>query len=322
MKKNYLLLLLLMTSFAYAQVSQGFENVAGMNFIGANTCNYQDLDSTTTHDLVNYTNSCGTVYVSEADSGSFMGYTINYVSTGSVGFSDADSFGVASASGLNINMPGVTPTEGTQVFLMEDTDATITMRLGIVNLTGTTSPMASLQYYIDSTTWEISDIFRVYINVTDCASATTVTLIDTIGLDIDTLGIEGAWNTLSTNLTAYVGCKAQMFIEFASNSASEELAIDNIQFTEGSLDSTLSTAAFETESLFTFAPNPVNDILTLNAQANISSVKVYNMLGQNVLSVNPNTRSNEVNMSNLKAGIYLVQVKIGNTQETIKVIKK
>ncbi|MEL0643240.1 T9SS type A sorting domain-containing protein [Olleya sp. Ti.3.14] len=87
-------------------------------------------------------------------------------------------------------------------------------------------------------------------------------------------------------------------------------------------ESALSTVEFNTEALFSYYPNPVNDNLTLKAQKEISNVSVYNMLGQEVYRNAPNSVDNLVNMSDLQSGAYFVKVTIGDVTETIKVIKK
>ena len=74
-------------------------------------------------------------------------------------------------------------------------------------------------------------------------------------------------------------------------------------------------------SQFTFFPNPVNDTLTIKAQASIDSITVYNMLGQAVVRSTPNTTDSIVDMSALQAGAYFVQVSINNTLNTVRVIK-
>ena len=87
------------------------------------------------------------------------------------------------------------------------------------------------------------------------------------------------------------------------------------------VDASLSTTDFNQESLFTYYPNPVNGILTLNAQQNITDVSVYSMLGQQVIQVSPNTVSKALDMSKLQTGAYFVKVTIGEATETIRIIK-
>ena len=87
------------------------------------------------------------------------------------------------------------------------------------------------------------------------------------------------------------------------------------------INNSLSTDSFELNG-FEYYPNPVNDKLALNAQNNIQNVSVYNMLGQEVVRIAPNTIDTEVDMSNLQIGTYFVKVTINNATKTIKVLKK
>jgi len=224
----------LMPQFVNAQVSKGFESATGINF--ANTsCYFVDGDMTA-HTLANFSNSCGTVIVTEPPSGSSLGYTTSWApgSNGNGGFSDGDYFGL-SASASVVAQLGAAPPQGSQAFIMEDTDGDVTMVFSEVFLAGTANPMVSIQYILDETTWEPSDFLNIYVAISGCGAPTTVTLLNTVGFDIDDLGIEDTWNTLSANLTPYIGCSAQLVVEFSGNAASEELGIDNIVFTEGSL---------------------------------------------------------------------------------------
>ncbi|MDA8531314.1 DUF5011 domain-containing protein [Flavobacteriaceae bacterium] len=95
-----------------------------------------------------------------------------------------------------------------------------------------------------------------------------------------------------------------------------EFFIDNFQITTTSLgvdDNQIS--------LFNYFPNPVKDVLTIKAQNNVEDVKVFNMLGQMVLRQNPNSRDCTVDLSTMQTGAYFVQVSIGNTVETVRILK-
>ncbi|WP_179353998.1 T9SS type A sorting domain-containing protein [Winogradskyella vidalii] len=84
----------------------------------------------------------------------------------------------------------------------------------------------------------------------------------------------------------------------------------------------LSLNDFESETAFTYYPNPVKNTLTLNAQNTIEQVAMYNMLGQEVLRTMPNAVASDLDMSNLQTGTYFVKVTIANVTETIRVIKQ
>jgi len=73
---------------------------------------------------------------------------------------------------------------------------------------------------------------------------------------------------------------------------------------------------------FKYFPNPVEGTLSLRAQNNMQHVAVYNMLGQEVINVTPNTMSSDLNMSALSRGAYFVRVSIDGAVENFKIIKE
>jgi hypothetical protein len=72
---------------------------------------------------------------------------------------------------------------------------------------------------------------------------------------------------------------------------------------------------------FTYFPNPVNNQLNIKAKTTVDQVEVYNMLGQTVIQIHPNSSQSTVDMSALSPGAYFVKVAIGSTFDTIKVLK-
>lgn len=73
---------------------------------------------------------------------------------------------------------------------------------------------------------------------------------------------------------------------------------------------------------FAYYPNPVKNILNLSYTKNISDVKIFNILGQEVLTKSINADNAQIDMSNLPAGNYLAKVTSNNAVKTIKVIKQ
>jgi len=86
-------------------------------------------------------------------------------------------------------------------------------------------------------------------------------------------------------------------------------------------DGTLSTQE-EVFNGFSIYPNPTNSYLYLKAKNTITSIEIYNLLGQQMLSTTPNTLSEELDMSQFNSGMYLVKVKIGEQIATYKVVKE
>lgn len=73
---------------------------------------------------------------------------------------------------------------------------------------------------------------------------------------------------------------------------------------------------------FKYYPNPVKDVLNLSYSADITSVTVYNLLGQQVLAKDVNATSATLDMTVLQDGTYIVNVTSGDAVQTIKIVKK
>ena len=73
---------------------------------------------------------------------------------------------------------------------------------------------------------------------------------------------------------------------------------------------------------FTYFPNPVNNVLNLNAQNDITNVSVYDISGKEVMNLTPNAMDTQVDMSRLHKGIYFVKVMINDQVTAIKVVKE
>lgn len=84
----------------------------------------------------------------------------------------------------------------------------------------------------------------------------------------------------------------------------------------------LATDDFTAESEMKVYPNPVNDILNIAFDRNITTVAVYNVLGQEVLSKTVNANEGTINVAALTAGTYIVRVAVGDEVKTLKVLKK
>ena len=87
------------------------------------------------------------------------------------------------------------------------------------------------------------------------------------------------------------------------------------------VDNVLSTNDFDAASISTY-PNPVVSNWNVQAQDAITSIKMYNALGQQVLNVAPDARLFSQDLSSLAAGVYLTTISTEQGSKTIKVIKK
>lgn len=86
------------------------------------------------------------------------------------------------------------------------------------------------------------------------------------------------------------------------------------------------TASIDEQELvgFNIYPNPASDIINLNAQENIESVTIYNMMSQEVMNHISSEKMNslELNISNLENGTYFLKIKSGNRVGVRKLIKR
>lgn len=72
---------------------------------------------------------------------------------------------------------------------------------------------------------------------------------------------------------------------------------------------------------FTYYPNPVQNILTLQNNSEITKVEAYNLLGQLALQQNTSGTKATVNIQALQPGIYLVKAYSGSNAKVIRIIK-
>ncbi len=85
-------------------------------------------------------------------------------------------------------------------------------------------------------------------------------------------------------------------------------------------DGALSTQDFALEDLAMY-PNPTSDILNLIAAHTITSIQVYNILGQEIFNSQPNALTDEIDMSGFNSGLYLIEVEINNRSKIFRIIK-
>ncbi len=73
---------------------------------------------------------------------------------------------------------------------------------------------------------------------------------------------------------------------------------------------------------FRLYPNPATTVLNVNAASTIENVRILNTIGQVVLEQNINNTSSQIDISNLAAGAYLIQLKDSQKTITKKFIKQ
>jgi hypothetical protein len=133
------------------------------------------------------------------------------------------------------------------------------------------------------------------------------------------------WNTVSINLAAYVGGGVQLrFNRVTGGTWQSDVAIDNIN-----LAASLALNAFATSESLTdnsvseikIYPNPVKgNLLNVSTFTDNLEYKIYNTLGQIVAQGKLTT--NNINVSQLEAAVYLVEFSNENTKVVKRFIKQ
>ncbi|ESU20447.1 hypothetical protein FEDK69T_29670 [Flavobacterium enshiense DK69] len=131
-------------------------------------------------------------------------------------------------------------------------------------------------------------------------------------------GAAGGAETL--NLTALA--PGQYWINIGHYSGTSDNAEGSLTIGLSGTAALLGNAQFDTAA-FKAYPNPVKDVLNLSYATEISSVEVYNMLGQKVMTKLLNVAQGQIDLSNLNGGNYIVNVATADGLiKTIKVVKQ
>jgi len=87
-------------------------------------------------------------------------------------------------------------------------------------------------------------------------------------------------------------------------------------------DNSLNIEDFQ-EFNFKYSPNPTSDYLKLSSIKPIETIKLFNLLGQQVLTKTFNNQKEvDLNITSFKADVYLMKVRIEGRVETFKILKK
>ena len=142
-----------------------------------------------------------------------------------------------------------------------------------------------------------------------------------IELDVNTT-LENEWETLTWDFTGQTAgvdwLTVVLFFEFVIDLPGDGTTYyyDDIRVAE-------PLEIYDNETFLIRAyPNPVTNYLNLESLEEISEIKLFNILGQNIFNTIPNNNKYLFDMTEFNAGIYLVKVKsIAGKVSTLKVLK-
>ena len=303
---------LIATTTSFAQIWTSFEEPAVFS------SEYTDTgDATIAHDLLNNTNEPLVDFIT---TGGELGYNASYspYDTPGDGLTDGDFVGVTES----------TPTaadpfpDGLQGYQISDVDGNYILEFDTVD-TGTNNVNSmSMDYYIADTGYEGdgtsnssgSDRLRIYIK--DLTNTAEIDILDTTGMDINDLEIQGFWISSNLDLSGLGGAIVQLVIEARTNSGAEAFFFDNILF-----DQLTGIDDFNADQ-FAILPNPSSEsyVAILSSISGAKEVQVYDILGKQL--INTMITADRLDISKLNSGIYILKIHQGESSTTKKLIVK
>ena len=132
---------------------------------------------------------------------------------------------------------------------------------------------------------------------------------------LESFNITYQYNEFSIDFSDYNG--EDTYIAFRHNSQMyNAIYLDDITW-----EQSLSIEGFNNAGI-QYYPNPVKNVLNINHTQSITSVSLYNMLGQKVQEVSVNATTAKIDMSKLSTGNYIARVMTNDQIKTIKIIKE
>lgn len=305
MKHNYLLIISLISSFTFAQNSISFESSEAYTLGNVNGQNGWEVTLNNDEEPIN-----NQVITSEKASEGTQSLKISVDADEDFGWFPI--FGAAKLFDNTYNYQ--TATVEFDVFITEldgstfefgtfgivDTDEFMPISIYSFNYTGNLEVVNSQDYDYENAnfTWEANRWYKLK----------TVTSENKIDFYIDGVLIHSMENFAKTNITG---------INFVHDNFGGSAYIDNLK-----INNEVLAVNDATKGHIKLYPNPVKDILKLNLPngEKVSTIEVYNTVGQKVSEFR---NADEINLNQLKSGIYIINLKntAGKTYSS-KIIKQ
>ena len=134
-------------------------------------------------------------------------------------------------------------------------------------------------------------------------------------------GIQDSWIQEQINLDDYLGQSVRIRFILNSDDASN---FDGFYFDDLKLNiplsTTLSTVSSEIQQ-FRIFPNPTNSMLNINTNLSDYSIRIYNLMGQQLYSTESNHGIQKITVNDLTTGMYFIEMRSNSITETQKFYK-
>ncbi|TPV33394.1 T9SS type A sorting domain-containing protein [Paucihalobacter ruber] len=131
----------------------------------------------------------------------------------------------------------------------------------------------------------------------------------------------GTWISLDIPIASFTninGSSINDIVQFIISSNLGTVYYDNLYLHKGTV---LSTNEFSADA-FTVSPNPTNSFWNVKTVSQtITNITVFDILGKQVVNINPNAAEAVIDASSLRDGLYLAKISTENGSQTVKLIK-
>ncbi|MFT3793256.1 M14 family zinc carboxypeptidase [Flavobacterium sp.] len=135
-------------------------------------------------------------------------------------------------------------------------------------------------------------------------------------------GTQSDWVNEEISLSEYAGQIIRVRFRLISDF---EVDYDGFYFDDfkvNTLQNSVLSVSHEQVSAFGIYPNPAQDWLHVNTAKADYTVKIFNLLGQLVVSKPKHNGSQSLDVSQLEAGVYLIEMQSGDFTQTQRFLKK
>ncbi|MEY8849218.1 T9SS type A sorting domain-containing protein [Psychroserpens sp. XS_ASV72] len=159
-----------------------------------------------------------------------------------------------------------------------------------------------------------ANIARVELDAVDSGTWVSVDLMLPSGGNLNDFGdIDSAASPVDLSQLSLVQFNT---LDLGSSLGSKEVFLSNIYFYGGTL-STPESASTE----FKVFPNPTQNNWTVVSNTVVTQVQVFDILGKEVLTVNPNQSVSRIDATALNKGVYFAIITTDSGSDTVKLVK-
>ena len=131
---------------------------------------------------------------------------------------------------------------------------------------------------------------------------------------------DGGWQSIEIPVAGITGdlTNAIQFKFDGGNGSTTAIYVDNLYFYKGE---SVGIDEFD-RAEFNVFPNPTNDVWNIKSNQNIDLIQVFDIQGQLVITLSPNSETASIDAIGLTNGIYFVKLNSVKGTKSVKLIKK